>query len=99
MKKVCCGSCGYGLMISDEEKSILSMRYKDLYFWISGGMIEMICKGCGTQNLIVDSEYETLHADLVAAKKTKPGVVSAVMRDWVSREDYVPQYANKKRRQ
>lgn len=93
MMKVCCGNCGYGLLISDKNKVTFSMRYKDLYFWFTGGLLKMICKGCGTPNLVVDDQYELANKEDVDARKKEPGVVLAVLKEWVGRDQYVPNYA------
>jgi hypothetical protein len=87
MRKLNCGRCDYSLAFTDEKQTYVSLRYMELYFKFFGGLIKIICKGCGQENLIIDTVFEEANADFVKAEKAKGGVL-AIVKPWVSRDEF-----------
>lgn len=88
IRKMCCGQCDYGLMMVNDDQNIVSLKYKDLYFWFRHGLLILVCRGCSARNMIVEKEYEVLYPEVVRSEEARAGTVRAVVKEWVRREDY-----------
>lgn len=45
-----CTTCKAILAHTDKAKETLRIKYKDLYVFVEGGKVTVICRGCGTPN-------------------------------------------------
>ncbi len=52
-----CGACFAVLGYTDANKETLRIKYKDLYVYVSGGIVTQICRSCGKANTVT-SEAE-----------------------------------------
>ncbi len=86
-QKLCCGKCGYFLAMRDNQKE-LSIKYKDLYIYFEGGILRIICPGCGTRNYVIDKQYGALHPNRVENMKKPHDVVEAIIKEWIDRETF-----------
>ena len=48
-----CSNCSSILARTDESKEVLRIKYKDLYVFIEGGKVTVICRSCGAPNTAV----------------------------------------------
>lgn len=53
-----CESCKSILGFLDTENTILRIKYKDLYAFIEGGKVTMICRSCGKINELTEKERQ-----------------------------------------
>lgn len=51
-----CKACDFPLGQIDEQGEILRIKYKDLYLWITGGSVTMVCRRCGTLNQLTQKD-------------------------------------------
>lgn len=51
---VCCWRCGYQLAREHGDEIVL--RIKDQYIYIMKGFLKMLCRGCGTMNLVASEQ-------------------------------------------
>ena len=51
-----CTQCGQPLGILSEDQTELQIKYKDLFLYVKGGMVRTICRKCGTENRIDDTD-------------------------------------------
>ena len=49
-----CRECRSILAMADEKKEVLRIKYKDLYVFIEGGKVTVLCRGCGALNTVDD---------------------------------------------
>ena len=47
-----CQSCTSILGFLDKEKAELRIKYKDLFVYVKGGEVRIICRSCGQQNTL-----------------------------------------------
>jgi len=47
-----CEECKFQLGVTDPKKSVLRIKYKDLYVEVFGGSVLVICRRCGKRNLV-----------------------------------------------
>jgi len=50
-----CKSCKAILAHVDKNRETMRIKYKDLYVYVKGGDVTIICRGCGTQNVASQS--------------------------------------------
>lgn len=84
IQKACCGRCGYFMALKDSKE--ISVRVKDLYFYFYGGLLTLICRGCGAPNYIVDVDYEVSHPEIVQRVGARSNMIKARFEDWMSRK-------------
>lgn len=82
---ISCHRCGYQLGVLDCGE--VSIRIKDQYLYFRGGMLRIICRGCGSSNLVVDNKFAAEVPELVAKAKVQ-GCNEAKLRPWIERKNF-----------
>lgn len=89
LKKLCCWKCDLVIGLIEPDLKSVTIKAREFYFYVWGGMIKVICWACGTTNLIVDDKFELENKEVVSAEETK-GHQRAMMKPWVNWGDWKP---------
>jgi len=52
-----CLGCGKKLGYLDRDRKVVRIKSKDLYVFVEGGAVLVICRQCGRFNKIVDAKF------------------------------------------
>lgn len=85
MEIVICGRCEFQLMMMDGGGEV-TIRIRDQYIYAKGGYLRVICRGCGTPNVLIDSDYEVECPEDVKQLRQLPGTIQASVRQWYGRK-------------
>jgi len=86
---ISCHRCGYQLGCFEADE--VSIRIKDQYLYFCGGMLRIVCRGCGSSNLVVQTKFASENSELTAKAKQIPGCREAKYRPWVERSKFQEQ--------
>ena len=94
MEIATCGRCDFQLTVMDGNGEV-TIRIRDQYIYAKGGYLRIICRGCGTTNILIDNDYEIEHADESKKLRQSSGTIQAKIRKWQER----PWFDRKKQQQ
>lgn len=86
-EKVVCYKCDLTLGLLEPDKTGITFKVREFYFYVRGGMIKIICWMCGSMNLIVDDKFEEDNPQIVNAEQAN-GHQRGVVKPWIEWADF-----------
>lgn len=78
-----CGRCDYQLAAIDGAE--IMIRIRDQYLYFRGGALRIICRGCGSSNVLMDKNFEIERSEEAKTIFETPGTVRVKTRLWQNR--------------
>lgn len=78
-----CGRCDFQLAVIDGLE--VKIRVREQYLYFRGGMLRIICRGCGSSNVWIDKDFEIDHGEEAKAIRETAGIIFARIHPWRER--------------
>jgi hypothetical protein len=84
--KIVCGKCNFIIAMTDRAE--IMVKNKDTYFYVRGGIVTIICRGCGAPNYCCDEKFEAANPAEAASVKGIVNIVEAKFVRWLRRPPF-----------